>query len=292
MRVKPRDTENLVRRGLKEAIGRLAGVGRGERLQQVQCLAKARLALGGPPGAHEDDAQVAGRAGQLSAIDHGGRELARKLLLDRLRLQETPLGVLGAPRVNVHAADPRVRHADLEKNVRVAVGLTGDVAVKLERVLQQGEPDRLDLGHILQLQLADSREQAVDRVASLAQVREGLQPPRFGKIALALRAHIVPADHDRQRHRGDDRGTRQGRDRWVPVHPLERPLPGRRRASPDGLGGEEPTQVIGQRKGARIARLRRLVQALEADRFEVARNVGGAPLGPQVMAQLALGHTQ
>ena len=83
--------------------------------------------------------------------------------------------------------------------------------------------------------------------------------------------------HTRQRedqHReGDDAGGEEaGQGRAAP-DPLDRPLPPPRRPRLHRLVRQEPAQVLGQRLGARIALRRTFLQALQADRFEVA----GAP---------------
>ena len=118
-----------------------------------------------------------------------------------------------APSQPVGPAQSPERLARLEEDLRVVVGLAGEVAVELQRVLQQGALDRLDLGDVLEPLFADARQHAVDGLAGLAEVGHGLEAARLGAVALVLEADVGQADHDRQGEGGDGAGTRQRR-RW------------------------------------------------------------------------------
>ena len=78
--------------------------------------------------------------------------------------------------------------------------------------------------------------------------------------------------HDRQE---TDAGER--RSPGSPSRPFDAPLPNTDRPGPNRFARQEPRQVVGQRAGAAVAPLRLLVQALQADRLQVARHRGLQP---------------
>jgi len=92
---------------------------------------------------------------------------------------------------------------------------------------------------------------------------------RFGDLCGEQDAADQQTEH-RQQHR-----AQQGGQRGPPPRPLDAALPETARLSLDGLPRQEAPQVVGQGQGAAVAPLGFLVQALEADRLQVARQPPG-----------------
>ena len=100
----------------------------------------------------------------------------------------------------------------------------------------------------------------------------GLDRPR-GRRPVGDQPQPAADQGDRQQRAGRDRRRERRPAADPPGQPPQPPLrPGR-----DRLAAEEAAQVVGQRGGAGVAGVRLLVQALQADRLQVARHLGVQP---------------
>ena len=109
------------------------------------------------------------------------------------------------------------------------------------------------------------------------------QPPPCDALFLApgLGTHdgVVPQqardeDHQGEQTDGDERGRRRAAS-----GPLQRALPGGRAAGVDWLAGQEAAQVHGQLPRIGVALMGLFLQALQADRLQVARDFRLEPRG-------------
>ena len=113
-------------------------------------------------------------------------------------------------------------------------------------------------------------------LASSTRVRLGDGPFR-GQVAGLDRLAPLPEDAGEPEGGHHDNGRGQAGRGRVPAAPAPGPLPDRDRPRDDRLAGEEPAQVLGQRGGRVVALRRLLLQALQRDRLEVARQAGDQP---------------
>ncbi len=132
--------------------------------------------------------------GQLNSMASDGGEGRRESLLDGQCFAKTALGLFAPSQPAIGPAQSPERQARLEEDLRIAAGLAGEVAVELQRVLQQGALDRLDLRDVLEPLFADAGQHAVDGLAGLAEVGHGLEATRLGAVALVLEADVRQAD--------------------------------------------------------------------------------------------------
>ena len=106
----------------------------------------------------------------------------------------------------------------------------------------------------------------------------GLHPEPGDALAPATlqvaRGGLVPAGgHGRPDRRGQGEAD-QRRRRRPPPGPLPGALPGGRRPGPDRAAGQVTVQVVGQFRGRGVPPRRLLLQALQADRLQVAGDPG------------------
>ena len=93
-------------------------------------------------------------------------------------------------------------------------------------------------------------------------------------VAQLLRPHPEPQhDEETADDHQDERGQ-QGREHRLPANPLPRPPEGADRTGPDRLVAQIAGQIVRQVLGRGIAFPRLLLQALQADDFEIARHPG------------------
>ena len=142
----------------------------------------------------------------------------------------------------------------------------------------------------LQLQGPREPDQGAEQVLVLEVVRavgdvEPDQGPAVGPVRLlevlvgGLEGPVAPgllegrrpaAGQQRQQQDGAD--GQQRRQRRPAAHPLHDALQPADRPGLDRLAAQEAAQVVGQRQGAGVALGRLLLQALQADRLQVARH--------------------
>ena len=172
----------------------------------------------------------------------GGREVAVPPPLIGERDRPGVQGGLGA---GVGLGQLLALPLDLPPRVALAVGAARCVGLAGDRLLLAGDRpafvvDRPPLvvdGQGGQLPLLDRRERAADRQC-----------------------------RGQQQHRSRER--RIGR---MPLHPSPRAFGRRDRAGPDRLAPQIPPQLLGQLGGRGVPLLRRLLQALPADRLQILR---------------------
>ena len=108
-----------------------------------------------------------------------------------------------------------------------------------------------------------------DRFGELRLRRFGVDPP-------LLRAPPERQGDGEARERQDEDRRGQGGDERLPPRPRREVLPGGPPPGEDRPAVEEAAQVGGQVRGGGVARGRLLLQALQADGFEVARRRGSS----------------
>ena len=77
--------------------------------------------------------------------------------------------------------------------------------------------------------------------------------------------------HDRAQHQRQRDAARQARHHRIAPAPPPGPLRLTHRPRQDRLAGQEPAQVLGQSRAPSVPLARLLLQALQADRLQVAR---------------------
>ncbi len=151
------------------------------------------------------------------------------------------------------------------------MGVTRELPVELQSVFQQRALHWLNLGNVLESLCADPGQHSVHGLAGLLQIGHGLKPAALGQVSLVLEADGRDRDDNRNRNRGRGRCATERCDRRMAVNPFNGPLNRVGRACADRFAGEEAPQVLRKLSCRPVARLRLPVQAVQADRFEVAR---------------------
>ncbi len=117
----------------------------------------------------------------------------------------------------------------------------------------------------------------VGGLLGLAGDRLGLTGPialGANAVALGLQAPGERPTQGEQNDQGQQADADQGCRRRTAAGPFDEPFRQTSRAGQDGFAAQEPGQVVGQDGGAGVAFVRLLVQAGEADRFQVGGHAG------------------
>jgi hypothetical protein len=274
--------------GVVVAEGQLAAVGRGPlRVVAEQGFAQLERAPEGPRGLRTvglGRPEVLVGEGEQVPVDAVaglfGHQLAGQLhplAHLRGRLEGAPLRAEDLP-------DAEVRPGQLLAGPRVVAQLRDEVAELLQRplleLLAKGQ-------HVLGLQLLapadleerllDGREDALEVLLGAVALPPGLRRPLDGLRPAPLGQQPEPGDRAEAAHQRQQQQGQQPRHLGVAPAPAVDPLDPPDRPGLDRHPVEEALQVAGQGLGAGVALVPLLLQALQADGLQVARQVRVQP---------------